>query len=146
MPHVEPTKPRCPTHAMMLAQPDRKVDVMKTRIIEATIVLSLLAGCDQPPTKKTAPEVTDYADRIAKMPGGGRNAVFIRALRDAGLDCQKVVQSVAAGSYQGMPLWAVSCRNSGPWAVMIGKDGVAQIFTANQIKFISPDDAAAPTK
>ena len=87
---------------------------MTTRIIAASVVLLMLAGCDQPPPEKKAADATDYVDRIATMPEGGRNAVFIRALRGAELDCQKVVHSVAAGSYQGMPLWAVTCRDSGP--------------------------------
>ena len=116
---------------------------MKPRIIAATVVLLMLAGCDQPPVEKKAADTTDYAGRIANMPEGGRNAVFIRALRSAELECQKVVHSVAAGSYQGMPLWAVTCRDSGPWAVAIGKDGVAQILSAKHVKFVPPNDAAA---
>jgi uncharacterized lipoprotein len=119
---------------------------MTTRIIAASVVLLMLAGCDQPPPEKKAADATDYVDRIATMPEGGRNAVFIRALRGAELDCQKVVHSVAAGSYQGMPLWAVTCRDSGPWVIAIGTDGVAQIFTANQVKFVPPAEGAAPPK
>ena len=95
------------------------------------VLLALLAGCDQPQPEKPVEVTIDYAGKIATMPEASRNAVFIRALRGAELECQKVVHSQQSGTYEGMPLWAVACRDSGPWAVAIGHDGVAQIFKAS---------------
>ena len=44
---------------------------------------------------------------LEAMPEGQRDAVFIRAIRDARLDCQHVESSAAAPPYQGRPVWNV---------------------------------------
>jgi hypothetical protein len=96
----------------------------------ATAVLLALGGCDRGTAEGTAaievPE-GDYQARLQALPEGQRNAVFIRALRDAGRDCQKVVSSAFQGALQGRPTWTARCDDGVGWVILIGKAGVAQV-------------------
>ena len=80
--------------------------------------------------------VESAGNRLAAMPEGQRNAVFIRAIRDARLDCQHVESSSAAGEYRGMPVWNVRCSGGGDWTVVIGGDGVAQILSPDEARLV----------
>jgi hypothetical protein len=61
------------------------------------------------------------------MPEGQRNAVFIRALRDAGIECQGVKASSLVGDTDGAPTWQATCEDGSEWTIVIGRDGVAQV-------------------
>jgi hypothetical protein len=74
------------------------------------------------------------------MAEGERNAVFIRAIRDAGFDCQHVDSS----SYQGMsagqggsagtPTWVATCDKASNWVILIGGNGAAQVIKGSDIE------------
>lgn len=96
-----------------------------------TVALLALGGCErgtpeEGTTKIQVPE-GDYQARLQALPEGGRNAVFIRALRDAGRDCQGVVSSAFQGMLQGRPTWTARCDDGVGWVVIIGKDGIAEV-------------------
>ncbi|MFN3946455.1 MAG: hypothetical protein ACK4K7_16190 [Allosphingosinicella sp.] len=76
------------------------------------------------------PDSAEYQQQLAAMPEGQRNAVFIRALQDAGHgnECQQVESSTQAGEEQGFPVWQVRCRGDSVWKVIIANDGVAQVM------------------
>lgn len=78
------------------------------------------------PAAANAPEPA--GNQVAALSEGQRNAVFIRAIRDAGLDCQHVERSVAAGTARNMPVWRATCQGGGEFAIAIGADGTAQIL------------------
>lgn len=71
--------------------------------------------------------------QVAALSEGQRNAVFIRAIRDAGLDCQHVERSVALGNVQNMPAWRASCQGGGDYVIVIGADGSAQVMAGEGI-------------
>ena len=106
-------------------------------------VLILLAGCG--PTKdadapaNAAGANVNYQQQLEAMPEGQRNAVFIRAIRDAGLDCQHVDGSTAAGVYRGMPVWNVRCSGGGNWTIVVADQGVAQILNASEARLVRDD-------
>lgn len=85
-------------------------------------------------------------NQIASMPEGQRNAVFVRAIRDAGQDCQHVESSDAAGAHQGFPVWNAHCRGGGTWTIVIMNDGVAQVLNAAEAQLIGDNQAAAPNE
>jgi hypothetical protein len=94
-------------------------------------VLLVLGGCErgapeEGTTKIQVPE-GDYQARLQAMPEGQRNAVFIRALRDAGRDCQGVVSSAFQGEFRGRPTWTARCDDGVGWVILIGKAGIAEV-------------------
>ena len=105
--------------------------------------LILLAGCG--PTNDAGAPVNDaaanvnYLRQLEAMPEGQRNAVFIRAIRDARLDCQHVESSAAAGEYRGMPVWNVRCSGGGNWTIVVTDNGIAQILNASEARLVRGD-------
>ena len=108
-----------------------------------------LAGCEG-----GAPEVANAANEVVASPGetqnqlealpeGQRNAVFIRALQDAGQECQHVESSARAGEHQGLPLWTARCTGGTEWTIVIGNDGVAQILNPAEAALLGGNEAAA---
>ena len=91
----------------------------------------LLAACEggpeerKPPTAQTS--VADLKARIDSLEEGPRNAVFIRAVRDAGRQCQRVVGSAYNGLHFGMPGWVARCEDGRDWLVMLRGDGTALV-------------------
>lgn len=77
-------------------------------------------------------------NQVAALSDGQRNAVFIRAIRDARLDCQHVERSEPAGDYRGMPVWRATCRGGAEWTIVIGADGTAQILSAAEAASVTP--------
>ena len=80
------------------------------------------------PAAKAGNAAEPAGNRVASLSEGQRNAVFIRAIRDAGLECQHVDSSVAAGTVQDMPVWRARCQGGGQFTIAIGADGTAQIL------------------
>ena len=98
-------------------------------LIGATFLAA--AACDpgaepREPKSITVPE-GDYKQRIDALAAGQRDALFLRAIRDAGQDCQQVVGSAYNGVHFGMPSWAARCKDGRDWLIMLGKDGNAQV-------------------
>lgn len=105
----------------------------------ATLMLALLTvACGQPaqqqPANQVAPAV--IGQRIAALAEGERNAVFIRAIRDAGMDCQQVTGSAPAALYRGMPVWTATCRGGGRWTLVVGPNEVVQILNASEAQLV----------
>ena len=110
---------------------------MKTMLIAAAV--GVLSACGpsadtDPPSNQSAG--VDYRARIEALSEGQRNAVFIRAIRDARLDCQHVQGAVPAGDYRGMPVWDVRCTGGGNWTIVVTADGTAQILDADEARLV----------
>lgn len=84
-------------------------------------------------------------NQVAALAEGQRNAVFIRAIRDAGQDCQHVQSSQPAGRYREMPVWRATCRGGSHWTIVIADNGTAQILNADEAQLVTDQaaDAAA---
>ena len=109
------------------------------RMIWIAAAVTMLSACGSdggsaPAANQTAG--TDYRQRLETMTEGQRNAVFIRAIRDAGLECQHVQGSVPAGEYRGMPVWDVRCPGDRNWTIVVTGDGTAQILNANEARLV----------
>ena len=85
-------------------------------------------GQNQAATANRADAAAPVSNQVAALSAGQRNAVFIRALRDAGLDCQHVERAVPAGTVRNMPAWRATCQGGGEWTILIAADGNAQIL------------------
>lgn len=59
-----------------------------------------------------------------------RNVVFVRALMDAGIDCDGVSSSDRLPDQNGKPMWRANCRApGGSHMITITPDGTAQIVS-----------------
>jgi hypothetical protein len=61
----------------------------------------------------------DVQARIRELPEGQRNAALIRAIRDARLDCQHVVQSSEVSPPPSTPAYVATCEGGGVFLVVI---------------------------
>jgi hypothetical protein len=67
---------------------------------------------------------------IEHMPEAQRNAVFYRAIRDAGHECQQVGSSARSGESDGAPIWQARCRGGASWSIAITENGYALVVPA----------------
>lgn len=110
---------------------------MKTSL-SIMLLAALTAACNgaNAPAANQA-NAAATGNSVAALGEGQRNAVFIRAIRDAGLDCQHVDGSRAAGSYRGMPVWNVTCQGHSHWTIVIGPGDTAQILNADEARLVT---------
>ena len=106
---------------------------MRKAFIGAGAALFLsLAGCDGSGTETASnvqvPGPQNIQNRLEAMPEAQRNAVFIRAIRDADQECQHVESSQPAGRHQGFPVWNATCAGGGTWTIVIMNDGTAAVL------------------
>ncbi len=107
---------------------------MHVKTIGATALMMLATSCGQEkqPAEKPADAGVSYVQRLQAMPEGQRNGVLIRAIRDAGLDCQRVARSEAA-NVQGRPAWTATCDDGTSWTIVIADNGIAQILNPKEV-------------
>lgn len=106
--------------------------------VALTVLAMILGACGQiQPSNQAAADGTARidAERLAEMPEGQRNAVFIRAIRDAGLDCQHVERSRAEPDHRGYPVWTAECAGGGRWTLVVTGTG-AQILDTDAMRLI----------
>ena len=98
------------------------------------VALMLLAACDGAPDNVAAPvpqEPSAFQNAVAALSPPERNMVFIRAIRDANKNCQGVTESTRQGeAATGEPLWVARCTDGATYAVVLGRDGTAQVTGA----------------
>ncbi|HEX8639967.1 MAG TPA: hypothetical protein VF704_02310 [Allosphingosinicella sp.] len=112
----------------------------------AALVLSLAAcgGTDRETAAETAVAngAESVANRLEAMPEGQRKAVFIRAIQDAGQECQHVESSQRAGEHQGFPVWNATCAGGGTWTIVVREDGTANVLNAAEARLVGGNQSA----
>ena len=118
---------------------------MRTLSSRAAAVLALaLAGCDAGGERNVTVEGPgNVQNALAAMPEGQRNAVFVRAIQDAGEECQHVESSEPAGEHQGFPVWNATCQGGGTWTIVIMNNNVAQVLNAETTALAGSNQAEA---
>lgn len=96
------------------------------------------------PASETANAETPYQQQLRAMGDGQRNAVFIRALRDAGLPCQGVRASSYLGTNLGNASWTASCEDDSQWLITVGAGDVAQIMSIADAKRVLEKQGLRP--
>lgn len=96
--------------------------------------LAMLAACGGTPGGNTAAATTnitgaqgDTADAVEKLPEGQRTAVLLRAIRDAGQQCQTVTETVKVSTAGQPPAWQATCDTGKQWIVAIDAAGTATV-------------------
>ena len=112
-----------------------------SRPLIAFAPLALLAACGGTPTEtansataNTAAPAVNTAATVRDLPEGQRTAVVLRAIRDAGRDCQTVTKAVEVTAVQGTPTWQATCDDGAQWIVAIGADGVATVTNRAELR------------
>ncbi|AGH49270.1 MULTISPECIES: hypothetical protein [Sphingomonadales] len=109
------------------------------RPIIAVALLALpLVACGPKQEEKATTNIVvpegDYAERLHGMTENERNAVFYRAIHDAGRPCQQVRESTAIAPIKDAPSWVATCEDGGRWVIILGKAGIAQVTNAAELE------------
>lgn len=98
--------------------------------------LTMLAACGQPappPPARRAPAADGYAAKVAALPAKLRGGVMMRAIRDAGQECQQVIEVQSAPIQNGASAWVATCDDHRVWVVIIADDGTARVADARDV-------------
>lgn len=110
------------------------------RSAAAALLLLIAGACDGGVTPQPGqPADGGYAAKVKAMPAGQRDAVLIRAIRDARQDCQHVTSSAPAGE----GAWDARCDDGRVWRIAIGEDGAAQVTPSAASSTPAMSDASA---
>lgn len=113
------------------------------RVLVTLILALACSGCrrESGPAhgQAGAAQQQSYGERVAALPDPRRRAVFLRAVRDAGFDCQHVESATVAGRYRDLPVWRATCRGGSEGTVVITNGGVAQILQASEAGLVMDD-------
>jgi len=108
------------------------------RSVLPVLAVVLLAACDDGSPNNNVRNIKvpegEYQARLLAMSEGERNAVFIRAIRDAGRNCQGVRQSAFEGDEVGRPVWSARCSDGSLWMIVIGRAGIAQVASYDELR------------
>jgi len=74
--------------------------------------------------------------RLEALSEAQRNGVFMRAVRDAGQECQHVERSERAGDHNGLPLWRAWCEGETSYTIVITRSGTAQVLADADVRLI----------
>jgi hypothetical protein len=120
---------------------------MDRTVTAAAAAALALAACGEAGTEGAnavaVPGPDSIQNRLAAMPEGQRNAVFIRAIQDARQECQHVESSEPAGEHQGFPVWNATCLGGGTWTIVVMNDGRAAVLNAEEARLAGGNESAA---
>jgi hypothetical protein len=117
---------------------------MTMRIVWSALVALALAGCGSAGDERGVANgnADAEANAVGNAAGGEnalaavlamsdrqRNVAFIRALLDAGIDCQSVASSERLPDQDGKPLWRANCSDKRSHMISITPDGTANIVS-----------------
>ncbi len=122
---------------------------MKTLAIATILLPVLLAGCGgAAPQNDTAPAPVaegNYLEQIEALPGGQRDMVFMRAILDSNLPCQRVKSSTVHQKVRGRPTWVAHCAEGLDWIVTLEPGGMIHVLNPGQIGEARPPLVANTT-
>ncbi len=110
---------------------------MRKIYVAMTAALLVTACGDGQPTANNSIEnvtvgneadATNYQAEVIALPPGQQNGVFLRAVRDAKMDCQEITESERIDPVKGNPAWRIRCGKT-PHIISITKDGTANIVS-----------------
>ena len=108
------------------------------------LALIVAASCSEGPANRQAPAKSDaFQNQLQAMPEGQRNAVFIRAIRDSGQQCQHVESSAPGAEVSGSPTWTARCDGGASYTIVILPGGIAQVVNDAEARLVGDNQAAA---
>lgn len=100
---------------------------MKRSIAIAALVLAACDAKTSDPSAPTSPAAAENATAaVVGLSEPQRRGVFLRAIRDAGLDCQGVTGATEVAGTQG-PRWRATCTDGRNYLIDVAPDGTAHV-------------------
>lgn len=102
---------------------------MRTFFAIAAVLLTI--ACKPPkeaeaPAAETGGGTINYVDEVAALPQQARDAVFFRAIRDAGLPCQRIIESrQMPDAAPPAAAWRAQCEDKAYHLIQIQPNGSA---------------------
>lgn len=108
------------------------------RMIAISTIILILSACNEPNNKSdisaTDNLIPNYTKKILSLPENQRNAVFFRAIWDAGLPCQSITRSEKLEADAQAPMWRASCEDGAQHLIQVTPRG-----TVNIVNHPTPD-------
>lgn len=108
--------------------------------IAAALLLSACGGDEKAANETEANtavanvvDTTNYQAEVLALPPTARDGVFLRAVRDAGMNCQEVTQTERRDPIEGNPTWRIYCGKT-PHLITLTRDGTAKITSRTDAK------------
>jgi hypothetical protein len=101
-----------------------------TRLTQMMLCLILVAGCGQvEPTdnEKQIVVANPHSDRLKALTPDLRNLGLMRAIRDNGRRCKRVVNTAYQQQHSGMAMWVALCEDGRHWSVFIAPNADVQV-------------------
>ncbi|WHU04724.1 MULTISPECIES: hypothetical protein [unclassified Sphingomonas] len=76
-----------------------------------------------------AADTINYSAEVLKQNDAQRGATFIRALKDASLECEHVDSATRIADQDKVPTWRVTCQGGINYMVSIPPNGIAKIIS-----------------
>ncbi|MGC4251083.1 MAG: hypothetical protein QM605_06320 [Sphingobium sp.] len=105
------------------------------RAVMILAVLLTASACeqakqDQLPVNHADGQAMNYAAEIGNMPEASRDAALFRAIRDAGLPCQRIVgATLMPDSGPNTVTWRARCEDDAYHLINIQPDGSAMVVS-----------------
>lgn len=101
---------------------------MKNYLLVALMVL--VAGCEQGDLPENVTKITvanPHSDRLKSLPQDLRFLGLMRAIRDSGRRCKRVVNSNYQQQHTGMAMWVAMCEDGRQWAIFVAPNADVQV-------------------
>lgn len=104
------------------------------RTILTSLALLALCGCEAAEKNTIGPtdaagNATNYVAEVEDLSAPQRNAVFFRAIRDAGLPCQHVTGAEQIAAPEKAPMWRARCEDGAAHLIQLLPDGTANVVS-----------------
>lgn len=92
-----------------------------------TIALLVTSGCTRQEQAADNAGQGNYTARVIALPEASRDAVFLRAIRDAGLLCQQVLGSERVETRGTPPVWRARCEDGSAHLMTVSAEGIVTV-------------------
>lgn len=104
------------------------------RAMPMLLAMTLLSACDPAPTQPAAKPSplppSEFQKKVAALTDAERRIVFIRAIRDAGKDCQGVETAERQPDLPtGEQYFVATCTDGTKYGVLLGRTDTAKIIS-----------------
>ena len=115
-------------------------------------ILFLLAGCGQVEQSEDVKQITvanPHSDRLKSLTPDLRNLGLMRAIRDNGRRCKRVVNGNYQQQHSGMAMWVAMCEDGRYWGLFIAPNADVQVRDCTDMDTLGlpqcrPNAAATP--
>lgn len=90
----------------------------------------MIGGCEQGDLPENVTKISvanPHSDRLKSLPQDLRHLGLMRAIRDSGRRCKRVVNGGHQQQHSGMAMWVAMCEDGRHWAIFIAPNADVQV-------------------